>query len=329
MLKSGFFDSLWGDRYYSADDFGGLFDGIITDGIIPNYKSELQVGIGGYSGYMTNAVVVKPGRAWFNRTWTYIDSNYTVSLNPPHATLDRYDVVVLEVNKEDDVRENSIVVITGEASSNPVIPNINYGIYGDIHRYPLGLVHRRAGRSAVYATDITDMRGTEQCPFARTIVSNNFSADLDNLDQRVTTLQSNVYSKNETYTKTETIHKIDEEVDDLRYYVNDVVDAVVHSIPVYWEGTVQADANSRIKIATKQDSALPYKFDNLDGHKPHWVVPIIATPNPGIQGHANVYYLVNESTDDYITLYFTVDDTAGPSGINIPLTIVARKGGPL
>ena len=36
--KSGFFNSVNGDRRYNAEDIGRMFDGIIRDGVFANYK---------------------------------------------------------------------------------------------------------------------------------------------------------------------------------------------------------------------------------------------------------------------------------------------------
>lgn len=43
MQYSGFFDSINGDRRYNAEDFGRMFDGLITDGIVAGYGDAFSV----------------------------------------------------------------------------------------------------------------------------------------------------------------------------------------------------------------------------------------------------------------------------------------------
>lgn len=115
-MKSMFFNSVQKDRVYSADDFGEIFEGLYTDGVIKGYKSELAAelrtrGDGGY------AVLIKPGKAWFNGTWTIVDNYgegmlFPIDANPYNRK--RTDLVILEVNKTPSVRENTIKLIKGD-----------------------------------------------------------------------------------------------------------------------------------------------------------------------------------------------------------------------
>ena len=42
-ITSGFYNSVNGDRVYDADQFGSLFDGIISEGIFPNVGDKFFV----------------------------------------------------------------------------------------------------------------------------------------------------------------------------------------------------------------------------------------------------------------------------------------------
>ena len=68
------------DRVYSADDFGAIFDGVIKDGIFKNYGDTPFKVVPGNSAVGHLELTVKSGRAWFDRTWTLNDSDYTVEL---------------------------------------------------------------------------------------------------------------------------------------------------------------------------------------------------------------------------------------------------------
>ena len=64
----GFYNSVEGDRVYSANEFGSLFDGIIIDGIFESVGAAF--GVREQTGLNMN-IVVGSGRCWFDRTWLY------------------------------------------------------------------------------------------------------------------------------------------------------------------------------------------------------------------------------------------------------------------
>ena len=123
---SGFFDAVLHDgipdRKYSADDFGAIFDGIISDGIFEKYPSPdaepFKVTPPTDAALLHPAIQINPGRAWLNRTWTLNDSTFICELNDRDQNNPRIDGVYIQVNKDD--RSNSIIVITGVPNANPV-----------------------------------------------------------------------------------------------------------------------------------------------------------------------------------------------------------------
>ena len=82
--KSGFFVSINGDRKYSADDFGRMFDGVISDGIFQNWGRGYQVAKG--SG---REIVVQSGRAWFKGHWIENAANKVYALTEVATVGDR------------------------------------------------------------------------------------------------------------------------------------------------------------------------------------------------------------------------------------------------
>ena len=42
-VTSGFFNSLYGDRKYNAEQFSAMFDNLITDGVFSNVGNAFQV----------------------------------------------------------------------------------------------------------------------------------------------------------------------------------------------------------------------------------------------------------------------------------------------
>ena len=163
-VTSGFFNSLNGDRKYSAEQFSALFDNLITDGVFANVGTAFGVTASG-----DNTVTVGIGRAWFNSVWVYNDALYPMVAQDPEVLLDRIDAIVIEINHNESVRSGSIRWVYGSPGSSPVRPTLtNTDV---VHQYPLAYVRRKAGVSAVIQADITNMIGMSECPYVTGILS--------------------------------------------------------------------------------------------------------------------------------------------------------------
>lgn len=169
----GFFNSVAHDRKYDAVQHGMIFDGIITDGIYATYLKAMVV----KASENASEVIVQPGRAWFNHTWSYNDSDYPVAAPEPEVVLDRIDTLVLDVNSEDAVRNNQFLWVQGTPTSQtPEPPTL---IHTATHnQYPLCDVYRQAGTTMIYAADITNRVGTSDCPFVTGVLE---GIDIDDL----------------------------------------------------------------------------------------------------------------------------------------------------
>lgn len=181
-ITSGFFDSLENSpRRYTAEQFGSIFDGLISDGVYENYPGKgpnnttippFQVTpvTGQGSSYTVN---VGPGRAWFNHLWILNDST-NFDINAPHITFDRMDTILLKVDKNS--RECRLVYNPGSADGN-VQPDIqeddtSVGIY----YYPIAYIRvpKNAGSSAnfVYHSAIgtSTLSNAKVTPYVAAIV---------------------------------------------------------------------------------------------------------------------------------------------------------------
>lgn len=157
-LTFGFYDSVAFDRAYNARQISSIFDGIIVDGVFSTIGNSLMV-------YENSgmALDVGSGRAWFNHTWTFNDSALSITLDNAHGTLNRIDLIVLEVNEEIAVRANSIKKITGTPATNPVKPLLTNT--STIHQYTLGEIYVEAATTSISQENITNHIGTPSCPF--------------------------------------------------------------------------------------------------------------------------------------------------------------------
>ena len=120
-VTSGFFDAHDHDRLYNAEDVGSLLDGVIDDGIL-NISDGITNAYGAHfevrliSGLQIN---VASGRGWFKRTWIMNDDNLTLTADPNTTSTRRIDTVVIDVNKTDAVRANSIQIVKGSGNYQP------------------------------------------------------------------------------------------------------------------------------------------------------------------------------------------------------------------
>jgi len=165
-ITSGFFNSVNHDRMYNAVQMSQLFDGLITDGV---FSAVLDHFIVTETTGTAMSVYVSSGRAWFNNTWTYNDGNIVMYIDEASPSSDRIDAIALKVDKTDDVRANSVVVVKGEPNpTSPVRPT--FPVEEGVYYYPLAYILVKAGVTAITDADITNMVGTEATPFATGIL---------------------------------------------------------------------------------------------------------------------------------------------------------------
>ena len=154
----GFYDSLNGDRKYSAKQISELFDGLIRDGVFTSIGDALAVSVGGGMN-----IIVGTGRAWFNHTWTYNDSPLILQVDQSEIALNRVDSVVLEVNSDVNVRANTIKIVKGVPSSEPVPTELVRNEF--VNQYPLAYIYVSAGATEITSANIENKIGSSDCPF--------------------------------------------------------------------------------------------------------------------------------------------------------------------
>lgn len=163
MLTYGFYNSKDHDRTYDAIQMSSIFDGIVRDGIFMSIGDCFRVK---QDSGMT--VLVSPGRAWFNHTWTLNDASLPITIPQSEVILNRIDAIVIEINAELAVRANSIKVIKGTPATNPVRPTLTNTRL--VHQYPLCYISVSQRVTEIRQADITNMIGTSQTPFVTGIL---------------------------------------------------------------------------------------------------------------------------------------------------------------
>lgn len=113
-IKYGFFDSVDGDRKYTAEDIGRYLHGLVSSGVYADSSSSMQVLAG--NGM---EVRVAPGRAMLDGHYMEITDEETVTLSPS-GNKQRTDAIVARLDKTRRLCE--IAVLEGTPSTMPMRP---------------------------------------------------------------------------------------------------------------------------------------------------------------------------------------------------------------
>ena len=149
MEKSSFFNSVNGDRKYSAEDWADYFSAIIGNGVFPEPSTGLQV-----EKYSGMRIRVQSGKAWLNGYFYTATSPVYLSLSAATGSLDRIDRVVLRWDRAN--REIKAAVKTGVPASTPVGADLQRD--ANIYEICLAEVYVTAGVTKIDQANITDKR---------------------------------------------------------------------------------------------------------------------------------------------------------------------------
>lgn len=158
------------DRTYTAEDFGSLFDGLITDGIFVTIGDCFAVTVN-----EGNTVNVGTGKAWFNKVWIHNDAPLAVDCGSSGSTYNRYDAVVIRIDYSENVKDAFIQVVHGTEASSPAKPEMVHTEYE--HWYPICYIYRPKNSSVITVSDIEDIRGDSLAPYVTGIPQTRLPAE--------------------------------------------------------------------------------------------------------------------------------------------------------
>lgn len=148
VLKSRFFNSVSGDRKYSAEDWADYFNAFLTSGYIYD-PTGLRVST---SSGMT--IRVRPGVAMVNGYMMENDADYNLTLDAASEVAPRIDRVVVRWQKIG--RTITLDVLKGSPSSNPEPPSLTRN--DNIYELGIADITVRRDTSSILAIDIRDTR---------------------------------------------------------------------------------------------------------------------------------------------------------------------------
>lgn len=169
MIYFGYFPSntaLGIKNEYRGFDFNRQLKYLVKDGVFAtplNTPSDyLQV-----IADTGMQVKVRPGAGNFFNTYFESDEEETLTLDVG-GSLNRIDLIVVEVNKTPTVLKSSLKIIKGTEASTPVAPSIERTTY--IEQYTLAQIYVRASATEIYQSNITDKRGSADCPWVTSLI---------------------------------------------------------------------------------------------------------------------------------------------------------------
>lgn len=163
-IRSGFFNSVGGDRLYDAEDIGNYFEGLISNGIYEGIGNRLAVTPG--NGLSVN---IDTGKAIVNCHWMVNDAVMNLSLSAADVQYKRIDRIVVRLDKSDNNRTVNIFVKQGENALTPVAPALTRT--ETVYELCLADVLIGANVVSISQSNITDQRiNTSLCGFVTGII---------------------------------------------------------------------------------------------------------------------------------------------------------------
>ena len=230
MLKTGFFNSVDGDRKYSADDLSSFFVKLISDGVFPNPSNNLKVVA--KSGL---TVTVKEGFGFIKAKYAENTSDYDLTLDAADTDNPRIDRIVLRLSTTN--RNITLNVLKGTASATPEAPALTRT--STVYELCLASIAVAANATAIATADITDTRGNSSlCGYVYGLIQQIDTTDLFNqyndafvtwFENLQTTLTYNARVQRLTYNETLsaassqvhfTISNYDKDIDIVSVFVN-------------------------------------------------------------------------------------------------------------
>ena len=166
-VNSGFYNSVDQDRLYSAEQMTMPYKRLVSNGIFATPEgtpsTDFQVTAQGGMNLRIAA-----GNAIVGDKWMESDAAVTITVPGHTATTGRIDSVILRVDTTTDARTGSIVYRTGTASSSPSAPALDTA--SGVSEYRIANVAVGSSATEIGQADITDLRGTADCPWITALI---------------------------------------------------------------------------------------------------------------------------------------------------------------
>lgn len=170
-ITSGFFDSINGDRKYSAEQMSTYFEGLVSDGIYENIGDKFVVTAG-----TEMTINVGSGRALIKSHWIKNDAVLSLTLDAADVQLPRIDLIVLRLDLNETGRNVDVAVKKGTPAERPIPPAVSVGT--TVYELVLAAITVNKNTTEILQRNISDRRGSSQCGWVTGIIKQVDTSDL-------------------------------------------------------------------------------------------------------------------------------------------------------
>lgn len=164
VIKGGFFDSVNGDRKYSADEMNRPYKRVITEGVFATPQGTPSTDFQVLSANDGMKIVVKKGEGLVGGRWAVSEDDLFITVPANGGTTARYDSIFLRADNMLSAREISIQYRTGDTNVPPKEENLR------VKEYRIANIYVAAGATYISQSSIVDLRGSLECPWITSLI---------------------------------------------------------------------------------------------------------------------------------------------------------------
>mgnify|MGYP002521165278 CR=1 FL=1 len=167
-ITSGFYNSINGDRTYSANDMNKPYKRVITEGIFATPQGTPSTDFQVLSANNAMNIIVKKGEGLLGNRWIELESDTVITVTANTGITPRRDSIIVRVDNTQSGRVAQVIYREGIASSNPMPPNlVNTDTIKEIR---VANIYVAAGATWISQDAITDLRGSGECPWITSLI---------------------------------------------------------------------------------------------------------------------------------------------------------------
>ena len=166
-VQCGFFNSVNKDRLYQAEDMTRPYELLISNGVFATPQGTPSDYLQVVADTGMN-VKVKAGRGLFADKWLINDSEMVLTFEQSEVVLNRIDSVMVKIDTSEEVRAGTIYIKKGTPATTPTAPVVERT--ENVTEYRLADVAINAGVSSIVQANITDQRGSADCPWITSLI---------------------------------------------------------------------------------------------------------------------------------------------------------------
>lgn len=167
-VNCGFFNSINDDRVYYAEDMNKPYKRVIANGVFATPAGTPSTDLQVTSADDGMEIIVAAGDGLFGWKWFENPSDLSIQVSANPTANPRVDSIIVQVNNENESRSGNIIYRTGSPAANPSAPTLvnNETIY----EYRIANITVGSGTEVISNSDITDLRGSEECPWVTSLI---------------------------------------------------------------------------------------------------------------------------------------------------------------